>query len=82
MGMDLHALKRKFPFLLEYSDTFIKETRVYILIKAETASRKLIELDRSKSRRDRLEDCVCKQAWQNDAIPFELSRTFACNGSH
>ena len=23
-GMDLHALKRKFPFLLEYSDTFIK----------------------------------------------------------
>ena len=42
----------------------------------------LVELNRSKSRRDRLEDCVCEQAWQNNAIPFELSRTFACNGSH
>ena len=53
-GMDLHALKRKFPFLLEYSDTFIKETGVHILIKAETASRKLIELDRSKKAEDKL----------------------------
>ena len=52
MGRD--ALKRKFPFLLEYTDSFIKETGVHILIKAETASRKLLDMDRNKKAEDKL----------------------------
>ena len=53
-SMDLDALKRKFPFLLEYTDSFIKETGVHILIKAETASRKLLDMDRNKKAEDKL----------------------------
>ena len=51
---DLEAMKRKFPFLLEYSDEFIRDTGVHILIKAETASRKLQDMDRSKKAEDKL----------------------------
>ena len=53
-GTDLEAMKRKFPFLLEYSDEFIRDTGVHILIKAETASRKLQDMDRSKKAEDKL----------------------------
>ena len=53
-SMDLEALKRKFPFLLEYSDSFIRDTGVHILIKAETASRKLQDMDRNKKAEDKL----------------------------
>ena len=53
-SMDLDALKRKFPFLLEYTDSFIKETGVHILIKAETASRKFLDMDRNKKAEDKL----------------------------
>ena len=51
---DLEAMKRKFPFLLEYSDEFIRDTGIHILIKAETASRKLQDMDRSKKAEDKL----------------------------
>ena len=50
-GTDLEAMKRKFPFLLEYSDEFIRDTGVHILIKAETASRKLQDMDRGARKR-------------------------------
>ena len=53
-SLDLDALKRKFPFLLEYSDNFIRDTGVHILIKAETASRKLLDMDRNKKAEDKL----------------------------
>ena len=53
-SMDLEALKRKFLFLLEYSDSFIRDTGVHILIKAETASRKLQDMDRNKNAEDKL----------------------------
>ena len=52
--MDLAAMKRKFPFLLDYTDTFIRETGIHILIKAETASRKLLDMDRNKKAEDKL----------------------------
>ena len=42
---DLEAMKRKFLFLLEYSDEFIRDTGIHILIKAETASHKLQDMD-------------------------------------
>ena len=44
LGMDLETLKRKFSFLSEYTDQFINATGVDVLIKAETASRKLQKL--------------------------------------
>ena len=47
-------MKRKFPFLLDYTDTFIRETGIHILIKAETASRKLLDMDRNKKAEDKL----------------------------
>ena len=52
--MDLAAMKSKFPFLLEYTDSFIRETGIHILIKAETASRKLLDMDRNKKAEDKL----------------------------
>ena len=44
----LENLKRKFSFLSEYSDEFINATGVNVLIKAETASRKLQKLDKER----------------------------------
>ena len=52
--MDLEAMKKRFPFLLEYSDEFIRDTGIHILIKAETASRKLQDMDRNKKAEDKL----------------------------
>ena len=52
--MGLENLKRKFDFLSEYSDEFIKATGVDILIKAETASRKLQKLDKERKAEDKL----------------------------
>ena len=46
-------MKRKFPFLLEYSDEFIRDTGIHIL-KAETLSHKLQDMDRSKKAEDKL----------------------------
>ena len=46
----LENLKRKFSFLSEYSDEFIKSTGVDVLIKAETASRKLIKMDKDRKK--------------------------------
>ena len=54
LGMDLETLKRKFTFLSEYSDQFINATGVDILIKAETASRKLQKLDKERKAEDKL----------------------------
>ena len=52
--MGLENLKRKFDFLSEYSDGFIKATGVDVLIKAETASRKLQKLDKERKAEDKL----------------------------
>ena len=52
--MGLENLKRKFDFLSEYSDEFIKATGVDVLIKAETASRKLQKLDKERKAEDKL----------------------------
>ena len=54
LGMGLENLKRKFSFLSEYTDEFIKATGVDVLIKAETASRKLQKLDKERKAEDKL----------------------------
>lgn len=51
---DLKMLKKKFSFLSEYSDEFIKATGVEVLIKTETSARKLLEMDRSRKAEDKL----------------------------
>ena len=50
----LDRLKEKFPFLKEYTDSFIKATGVDVLIKAETASKKLQRFDKEKKAEDKL----------------------------
>ena len=50
----LDRLKRKFEFLNEYSDAFIKSTGIDVLIKAEAASKKLEDHDKNKKAEDRL----------------------------
>ena len=52
--MDLDTLKRKFSFLAEYSDAFINSTGVDVLIKAETASHKLMRFDKDRKAEDKL----------------------------
>ena len=54
LGMDLDTLKRKFSFLSEYSDAFINATGVDVLIKAETASHKLMKYDKERKAEDKL----------------------------
>ena len=54
LGMGLDTLKRKFEFLAEYSDEFINATGVDVLIKAETASRKLQKFDKERKAEDKL----------------------------
>ena len=54
LGMDLDTLKRKFSFLAEYSDAFINATGVDVLIKAETASQKLMKFDKECKAEDKL----------------------------
>ena len=51
---DLQSLKKKFPFLSQYSDDFIKSAGPLMLIKAEAAARKLQELDRGRKAEDKL----------------------------
>ena len=51
--MDLDTLKRKFSFLAEYSDAFINSTGVDVLIKAETASHKLMRFDKDRKAEDK-----------------------------
>ena len=51
---DLLNLKRKFPFLSQYSDEFIRASGPLMLIKAEAASRKLQEFDRGRKAEDKL----------------------------
>ena len=50
----LDRLKEKFEFLNEYTDEFIKDTGVDVLIKAETAARKLVKYEKDKKAEDRL----------------------------
>ena len=50
----LDRLKEKFSFLKEYSDEFIKATGVDVLIKAETASKKLQRFEKEKKAEDKL----------------------------
>ena len=52
--MDLETLKKKFTFLSEYSDQFINSVGVDVLIKAETASRKLQKMDKERRAEDKL----------------------------
>ena len=53
-GGGLDRLKSQFAFLAEYSDEFIKSTGVDVLIKAETAARKLNRLESEHKAEDRL----------------------------
>ena len=53
-GSGLDRLKKQFNFLSEYSDAFIKETGVDVLIKAETAAKKLYKWDNEKKAEDKL----------------------------
>lgn len=48
------TLKDKFPFLAEYSDSFIMEAGVHNLIKAEKAARQLKDMDRNNKAEDKL----------------------------
>lgn len=51
---DLISLKKKFPFLSQYSDEFIMASGPLALIKTEAASRKLQEYDRGRRAEDKL----------------------------
>ena len=50
----LQRLKDQFSFLNEYSDEFILSTGVDVLIKAETAAKKLLKMDKDHKAEDRL----------------------------
>ena len=50
----LAKLKEKFSFLREYSDSFIDQAGLEILIKAESVSNKLCDRDRSRKAEDKL----------------------------
>ncbi len=52
--LGLTTLKAKFPFLAEYTDTFIMEAGVHNLIKAEKAARQLKDMDRNSKAEDKL----------------------------
>lgn len=51
---DIINLKKKFQFLNQYSDDFIRSSGPLMLIKAEAASRKLQEYDRGRRAEDKL----------------------------
>lgn len=53
-NLGLENLKRKFPFLREYTDEFIRSTGVDVLIKAETASMKMKNFDQSRKAEEKL----------------------------
>ncbi len=50
----LATLKSKFPFLAEYTDSFIMEAGAHNLIKAEKAARQLRDMDRNSKAEDKL----------------------------
>ncbi len=52
--LGLKRLKDKFPFLMEYTDSFIMEAGVHNLIKAEKAARQLKDMERSNKAEDKL----------------------------
>lgn len=52
--LGLKRLKDKFPFLMEYTDSFIMEAGVHNLIKAEKAARQLKDMERNNRAEDRL----------------------------
>ncbi len=47
---DLAALRAKFPFLKEFSDSFIKANKPNCLMRMETANMKLREAERTKDK--------------------------------
>jgi hypothetical protein len=51
---DAACLKRKFPFLKDYSDEYIQSTQLDVLIRAETTAYKLRELERGADLDDTL----------------------------
>jgi hypothetical protein len=51
---DLAALRAKFPFLIEFSDGFIKANKLDCLMRMETANMKLREAERTKDADDKL----------------------------
>jgi len=51
---DIAALKRKFPFLQEYSDNFIRHAKPDCLVKLEATNMKMKEAERSRDNDDRL----------------------------
>ena len=53
-AMDLDGLRRRYPFLNDFSDAFIKSTPVEVLFKAELSARKLQDLEKSKKAEERL----------------------------
>lgn len=52
--LGLKRLKDKFPFLMEYTDSFIMEAGVHNLIKAEKAARQLKDMERNNKAEDKL----------------------------
>jgi len=51
---DLAGLKRKYDFLQEFSDDFIRHAGVDTLVKAEATNRKLKEFEKNKRAEDKL----------------------------
>ena len=51
---DIAALKRKFPFLQEYSDAFIRHAKPDCLVKLEATNLKMKEAERGRDNDDRL----------------------------
>jgi hypothetical protein len=53
-GSSLVLLRRKFTFLRDFSDSFIKKTPLEVLLKTETTAMKIREYEKNKAAGDRL----------------------------
>ena len=53
-GMDVDSIRKKFKFLSEFSDNFVKNTPLDTLLRMETTSMKIQEFERSKAASSRL----------------------------
>jgi hypothetical protein len=51
---DISSLRRKFPFLQDFSDNFIRSRPMESLLKIETTSMKIRELERTRDTDDKL----------------------------
>jgi hypothetical protein len=53
-ALDLESLRRKYHFLNDFSDNYIRSTPLEVLLKAELSSRKLQDMDKNKRAEEKL----------------------------